>query len=119
MVMTHVTQHWGSKGKIYPLEWVYEQNMTQPKGWLKNWCENNNLPYDGVKQKLYRYRLTINQRKDKYDSIGIFDYDKLIEYCKDNPEIPFTDVILDRVEGHRKRDKSFLKAVLSIQKTML
>ena len=43
------------------------------------------------------------------------DYDKFILYLEGHrKDVPFADVVLDRCEGIKKRDRSLVKAVLNI-----
>jgi len=49
----------------------------------------------------------------------VMNYDLLIAWLKDRKDLPYADVLLDRLEGNRKRDRSLIKALLNLQKIFL
>lgn len=112
-------------------EWLHRQSNANSRGWLKRYCEEQGLDYNATKQKLYRYKKKLANEYDKKPVRAKLPpkssnpkpkpkkklplvYDDFIQFCKDHPEIPFADVVLDRCEGLRKRDRATVKAVLSI-----
>ena len=78
---------------------------------LTRWLKKAITPEVKIKPK----NTQVKKRK-KQAKIPI--YPDLIKFCKTRPDVPYTDVMLDRAIGNKKRDRSLIKALLSIMRVM-
>lgn len=101
------------------IEWVDEQTKVKARGWLKKWCEQEELPYANVKQTLYRYRQNqkkrIKPKKQKQKEIP--SYDPFIAWLRSNPDMPFADqMIRNCEETPRKHWASIVRTTINLMK---
>ena len=67
--------------------------------------------------RVTRKKTSQNVKKSRKKNIAdIYTYSHFIAAISQRPDIPYAEVILDRCEGPRKRDRALVKAVLSVLK---
>lgn len=60
-------------------------------------------------------RVWVSRNRKRYaHETKIPNYQKFIIYLEKHPNVPFSDVILNRCEGTGKRDRSLVQAVFSV-----